>query len=64
MGAVIFVLIFFLRFFFFWPHETGGIYKRPSAILDTERCRFEDEAQSREHGRGSRCGLAVVDPQT
>ena len=37
---------FYFSFFYFLsppPHETGGLYKRPSAILDTERRRFEDD---------------------
>lgn len=59
-----FLTIVFFFFFSLFPHETGGIYKRPSAILDTERRCFKDETRSREHGRGSWCGLAVVDPQT
>lgn len=63
VGAVIFLVLWF--YFFLFPRETGGVCKRASAILDTKRCRFEDERRSQKHGGDPGAGPArFVDPGT
>lgn len=59
-GCSYFLFLGFFCFFFLFPRETGGVCKRASAILDTKRCRFEDERQSQKPGGDPGAGLARV----